>query len=242
MDKRHPAKKRNFTEVEIETLTSQVEANRLVLFGSLKSGIKGSRKNATWTQVTAAVNSVSAAFSGVDSRVPPTDPRRSHLSLSKPVLRFTVVRVRVCTLLNLCSCSVWGFASSVIKLTTHTIIPLSALPLCTPAGHLQSSPVFEPWIHSSSLLDHCFSCPAIFSIPLCYIQSAGSAIWSPPHGSLLHPASAPAPSCPLFDSPVPPNPSTSSSAPLGTGFSALPCRPIPSESIVILPQQAPQNL
>ncbi len=45
MEKRNPAKKRNFSDVEIETLTSQVQSNQLVLFGSLKSGVKGISPN-----------------------------------------------------------------------------------------------------------------------------------------------------------------------------------------------------
>ncbi len=45
MEKRYPAKKRNFSHVEIETLTSQVQSNQLVLFGSLKSGVKGISPN-----------------------------------------------------------------------------------------------------------------------------------------------------------------------------------------------------
>ncbi len=65
MEKRNPAKKRNFSDVEIETLTSQVQSNQLVLFGSLKSGVKGSRKNAVWREITAAVNTV-----GVVNRTP----------------------------------------------------------------------------------------------------------------------------------------------------------------------------
>ncbi len=65
MEKRNPAKKRNFSDVEIETLTSQVQSNQLVLFGSLKSGVKGSQKNAVWREITAAVNTV-----GVVNRTP----------------------------------------------------------------------------------------------------------------------------------------------------------------------------
>ena len=52
-------KKRNFSETEMETLVSLVDANRLVLFGSLKAGIKGKQKNAIWKEITVAVNSVS---------------------------------------------------------------------------------------------------------------------------------------------------------------------------------------
>ena len=40
MEKRNIAKKRNFSELEIGTLTSEVEVNKYVLFGSLKTGIK----------------------------------------------------------------------------------------------------------------------------------------------------------------------------------------------------------
>ncbi len=58
MEKRNLAKMRNFSDLEIETLTSQVQLNQLVLLGSLKSGIKGSWKNAVWNEITAAVNSV----------------------------------------------------------------------------------------------------------------------------------------------------------------------------------------
>jgi hypothetical protein len=43
----------------METLGSLVDANRLVLFGSLKAGIKGQQKNAIWKEITVAVNSVS---------------------------------------------------------------------------------------------------------------------------------------------------------------------------------------
>ena len=43
----------------METLVSLVDANRLVLFGSLKAGIKGQQKNAIWKEITVAVNSVS---------------------------------------------------------------------------------------------------------------------------------------------------------------------------------------
>ena len=36
-----------------------MDANRLVLFGSLKAGIKGKQKNAIWKEINVAVNSVS---------------------------------------------------------------------------------------------------------------------------------------------------------------------------------------
>uniref|UniRef100_A0A672G0Y3 Myb/SANT-like DNA-binding domain-containing protein n=1 Tax=Salarias fasciatus TaxID=181472 RepID=A0A672G0Y3_SALFA len=58
MEKKRSGKKRNFSEVEINTLTSEVEQNRHVLFGSLKTRIKGAQKNAVWKKITGAVNSV----------------------------------------------------------------------------------------------------------------------------------------------------------------------------------------
>ncbi|KAI2646901.1 Myb-related transcription factor, partner of profilin [Labeo rohita] len=58
MAKRNPVKKKNFSELELDVLITQVQSNQLVLFGSLKSGIKGSQKNAVWNEITAAVNSV----------------------------------------------------------------------------------------------------------------------------------------------------------------------------------------
>ena len=60
MEKRPTVKKKEeFSETEMETLVSLVDANRLVLFGSLKAGIKGKQKNAIWKEITVAVNSVS---------------------------------------------------------------------------------------------------------------------------------------------------------------------------------------
>ncbi|CAM4657939.1 unnamed protein product [Leuciscus chuanchicus] len=65
MDTQKTAKKKNFSNVEIETITREVERNKIVLFGSLKSGIKGAHKNKIWTQITSSVNSV-----GVEKRTP----------------------------------------------------------------------------------------------------------------------------------------------------------------------------
>lgn len=65
MDTRHSGKKRNFSEMEIGVLTSEVEQNKDVLFGSLKTGIKGAHKNAVWKRITEAVNSVA-----VEERTP----------------------------------------------------------------------------------------------------------------------------------------------------------------------------
>ena len=60
MEKRPTVKKeRNFSETEMETLVSLVDANRLVLFGSLTAGIKGKQNNAIWKEINVAVNSVS---------------------------------------------------------------------------------------------------------------------------------------------------------------------------------------
>ena len=58
MERRNTVKKRNFSETEIGILTSEVEQNKDVLFGSLKSGIKGAYKNALWKKITEAVNRV----------------------------------------------------------------------------------------------------------------------------------------------------------------------------------------
>ena len=40
------AKMNNFTDCEIEVLTTEVEARKCVLFGSLSSGISNKRKSA----------------------------------------------------------------------------------------------------------------------------------------------------------------------------------------------------
>ncbi|KAA0723921.1 hypothetical protein E1301_Tti015391 [Triplophysa tibetana] len=65
MERRNLTKKRNFSELEIETLTTQVGNHSLVLFGSLKSGVKGGHKKAIWKKITDVVNSV-----GIESRTP----------------------------------------------------------------------------------------------------------------------------------------------------------------------------
>ena len=54
------AKKRNFTEVEVETLVGEMEARKVVLFGSHRIGITNNKKQSEWQHVTAAVNSVSS--------------------------------------------------------------------------------------------------------------------------------------------------------------------------------------
>ncbi|KAL7383453.1 hypothetical protein ABVT39_011126 [Epinephelus coioides] len=52
------AKKRNFTDTEIEVLVGEVETNQKILFGTLNAGVTNQRKNAAWEKVTTAVNSV----------------------------------------------------------------------------------------------------------------------------------------------------------------------------------------
>ncbi|XP_061593275.1 nuclear apoptosis-inducing factor 1-like [Cololabis saira] len=51
-------KKRNFTECEMETLLSEVEARKRVLSGTLSSGITRKRKRSEWDSVCDAVNAV----------------------------------------------------------------------------------------------------------------------------------------------------------------------------------------
>ena len=52
------AKKRNFTDTEIEVLVGEVETHQNILFGTLDAGVTKKRKNATWEKVTTAVNAV----------------------------------------------------------------------------------------------------------------------------------------------------------------------------------------
>lgn len=52
------AKKRNFSDSEIETLVGEVETHQTILFGTLNAGVTNKRKNAAWEKVTTAVNSV----------------------------------------------------------------------------------------------------------------------------------------------------------------------------------------
>ena len=53
------AKKRNFTNTELEILVNEVESNQQILFSSFTAGgITNKRKNAAWENVTNAVNSV----------------------------------------------------------------------------------------------------------------------------------------------------------------------------------------
>lgn len=52
------AKKRNFSETEIEVLVGEVEEKQQILFGTLNAGVTQKKKNLAWESVTCAVNSV----------------------------------------------------------------------------------------------------------------------------------------------------------------------------------------
>ncbi|XP_061582062.1 myb-related transcription factor, partner of profilin-like [Cololabis saira] len=52
------SKKRKYTECELETLLTEVEARKIVLFGSLSSGINTKRKKGEWDLLAASVNAV----------------------------------------------------------------------------------------------------------------------------------------------------------------------------------------
>lgn len=67
--RRYLRKKRNFSELEAKTLTSEVERNKEVLFGSIQTGIKRAHKTAVWRRITAAVNRVA-----VEERTPAEVP------------------------------------------------------------------------------------------------------------------------------------------------------------------------
>ena len=58
MERRNTGKKRNFSEMEIGILTSEVEQKKDVIFGSLENGIKGAHKIAAWQKITEAVHRV----------------------------------------------------------------------------------------------------------------------------------------------------------------------------------------
>lgn len=53
----HNTAKRNFSDLKIDIRIREVERNKIVLFGSMKSGIKGSQKHHVWIKITAAVHS-----------------------------------------------------------------------------------------------------------------------------------------------------------------------------------------
>lgn len=68
MESKNTGKKRNFSDMEIGILTSEMRQNKYLLFGSLKTGIKGAHKNAVWKRITKAVSGVS-----VEERTGDTD-------------------------------------------------------------------------------------------------------------------------------------------------------------------------
>lgn len=51
-------KKRNFTESELETLVSEVEMHKKILFGTVLTGINLKRKISEWESVCEAVNAM----------------------------------------------------------------------------------------------------------------------------------------------------------------------------------------
>ena len=57
------SKKRNFTEVEVETLVGEVEARKVVLFGGHGIGIANNKKQSEWQHVAAAVSVARSAQS-----------------------------------------------------------------------------------------------------------------------------------------------------------------------------------
>ncbi len=56
MDERRRAKKRNFTQCEVEVLIDEVEQRKSVLFGGHGTGITNAKKAAEWQRVADAVN------------------------------------------------------------------------------------------------------------------------------------------------------------------------------------------
>ena len=54
------AKKRNFTEVAVETFMGEMEVRKVVLFGGHGIGIANNKKQSELQHVAAAVNSVSS--------------------------------------------------------------------------------------------------------------------------------------------------------------------------------------
>lgn len=56
MERGNLRKKRNLSELEIDTFESEVEVNKV--FGSVKTGTKGAQKNAVWRMIPAAVDTM----------------------------------------------------------------------------------------------------------------------------------------------------------------------------------------
>ena len=71
------SKKRNFTEVEVETLVGEMEARKVVLFGGHGIGIANNKKQSEWQHVAAAVNSVS----GTERTVPELKKKWSDIKV-----------------------------------------------------------------------------------------------------------------------------------------------------------------
>ena len=59
MSSQKTAKKRNYSEEEVEVLTSEVAKNHRVLFGNSAAGVLASQKARVWKLITIQVNSVS---------------------------------------------------------------------------------------------------------------------------------------------------------------------------------------
>ena len=71
------AKKRNFTEFQVETLgVGEMEARKVVLFGGHGIGIANNKKQSEWQHVAAAVNSVS----GTERTVPELKKKWTRLT------------------------------------------------------------------------------------------------------------------------------------------------------------------
>ena len=70
-------KKRNFTEVEVETLVGEVEARKEILFGGHGIGITNIKKKNEWQHVAAAVNAVS----GTERTVPELKKKWSDIKV-----------------------------------------------------------------------------------------------------------------------------------------------------------------
>ena len=71
------SKKRNFTEVEVETLVGEVEARKVVLFGGHGIGITNNKKLSECQHVAAAQNSVS----GMERTVPELKKKWSDIKV-----------------------------------------------------------------------------------------------------------------------------------------------------------------
>ena len=59
MDGRKGTKKRNYSEMEVDVLTSEVDKVKNVLFAGANQGVGHQIKNKMWDKITERVNSVS---------------------------------------------------------------------------------------------------------------------------------------------------------------------------------------